>query len=44
MKYDKARILQDVRTVIDQNQTESGIGGVATDAVPIKSLFIVVLF
>ena len=32
MKYDKARILQDVRTVIDQNQTESGIGGVATDA------------
>ena len=32
MNYDKARILQDVRTVIDQNQTESGIGGVATDA------------
>ena len=32
MKYDKERILQDVRTVIDQNQTESGIGGVATDA------------
>lgn len=32
MKYDKARILQDVRTVIDQNQTESGIAGVATDA------------
>ena len=30
MNYDKARILQDVRTVIDQNQTESGIGGVAT--------------
>ena len=32
MNYDKERILQDVRTVIDQNQTESGIGGVATDA------------
>ena len=32
MNYDKAGILQDVRTVIDQNQTESGIGGVATDA------------
>ena len=31
MNYDKARILQDVRTVIDQNQTESGIGGVETD-------------
>lgn len=31
MKYSKSQILQDVRTVIDQNQTESGIASVELD-------------
>lgn len=31
MRYTKAQIMQEVRTVIDQNQTESGIDGVELD-------------